>query len=194
MRIISTTVYNFDELSPEGQQNAVNNYLNSDRDTYFWFDDNIKTLESFANIFNIKIKDWTQDLYHTDVRYTCNNDDNIMELSGIRLLKYIFNNYYTDIYKGKYYYNKGKKRYSRVLKENCCVLTGYCIDDDILQPIYDFIKNPDDSITFKSLIHECIESWITAVKNDIEGCQSFEYVSDHLIANEYEFDKQGNII
>lgn len=216
MRIIETKAYKFNELSDEAKENAINEYRKQGIEYHFQ-SENSDTLEKFCDIFPVKVTDYSYGGYsHSYINWDYKGDDNARELSGIRLMKYIINNYSRYIYKGKYYSTNLKENreynhpniknkllsnkkifhafYSRIQKDNCCVLTGYCIDDDILQPIYDFLKSPKEHITFEDLLGDCLESWVIACKNDCEHCESDEYITDMIEANDYEFNENGDII
>lgn len=205
MKEITLKLFKYDELATAAQDTAIKNALNNDLISYAWHDENTKSLEAFADMFNIKIKNWTQDSYNSSVKYDINNYSSILELSGLRLHKYLMNNYHTLLFKGKYYskskYINGKfinkTRYSKIILDNCCILTGFGIDDDILKPIYEFLENPFDKkfnkITYELLILRCIDHWIDAVENDIQACSTSEYIAEHLQVNEYYFDESGNI-
>lgn len=198
MRIEQVKLYKFDELSEESQQVAIDNWRNSNYEVA-WQSEWEDSLNKFCDIFPIKWDSW--DIYQR-INYRIQCDDEIRELSGIRLLKYIINNYWDDIFKGKYYSTDGqwingkyhyKKRYSKCQFEFDCPLTGFCGDYDILQPILDFLKNPQDNITFEDLLSDCLASWRIAVKNDYESQQSDEYIKECLEINEYEFTEDGEI-
>jgi hypothetical protein len=77
--------------------------------------------------------------------------------------------------------------------DDCCVLTGYCIDYDILKPLYDFIKTPNDSETLEDILYDCLQSWVYACQDDYETQRSFEYVSEFLDANNFEFTENGEL-
>lgn len=214
MKTKTINVYTFDELSEEAKQKAIDNYRNSGMD-YFWGNDNEKTLNEFAGIFPITINNWQYGGCRGDINFHMTCDDEIIELKGIRLLKYLYNNYEHWLFKGKYYQSfccekekdikhhprlkneqlsNGKyfqSYYSKLQKDTCCVLTGYCIDDDILNPIYEFLKKPTDNINFEDLMQDCLDSWIKACSDDYEYQQSDEAISEHLEANEYEYDETG---
>jgi hypothetical protein len=135
-------------------------------------------------------------------------------------MKYLINHYYSDLFRPKYRKNlttsdkrinhrrikvtehknkqTGEIRYSNVYysgceKDDCCILTGYGMDYDILKPIYNFLKKPCKHTTFEDLIKECGESWLNAVNADYEYQQSFEYISETLSANEYDFLEYGEM-
>ena len=192
MRTKQTTVYGITELPEEAQETAYYEWLNGH--CYFWADDNEKTLNAFVNVFPVKIKNWSYGGREQGVNWEFAEpeyDYQICDMSGIRLLKYLYNNYFTDLFKGKYYH-KGKSRHSRIIREHCCVLSGYCIDEDILQPIYDFLKKPCKNTTFEDLMGECLENWVIACAKDQEHSTSMEAFIEDCEANGMEFTISGN--
>lgn len=206
-RTIRTKVYKFNELSQDAQQKAINYWRNENNDCEYqtYFDEITDSVKAVVELFNLK----TGKVYR-DIR-TSHIDDNILELKGVRLYKYIVNNYYNDLFKPKYIktldrpvkwkqflckIHKGRNGeftqiYSKLRKENCCVLTGICYDDDILAPVYEFLKRPDKNTTFADLISD-IESAINKTYTDTEDyINSDEYIKETIEANEYEFLKDG---
>jgi hypothetical protein len=117
-------------------------------------------------------------------------------------MKYIWNNYSDYIFKGKYYSTKGyydekqqyhyKYRHSNIIleKENC-PLTGYYIDNEILQPLWDFLDKPNKNTTFHDLMEECLNNWISACNKDYENYYSMENFLEESKANEYEYLESG---
>ena len=65
---------------------------------------------------------------------------------------------------------------------------------DILQPVYDFLKQPDKSTTFEDLIGY-IESAISKTfRNTDEWLSSDEFITEEINANDYEFTENGELI
>lgn len=196
MRTISVNIYSFDELSKKAKEKALEHFRNSD--IYFWSIENEKTLEEFAKVFPVNIKEWEYG-YRNYINFNLTCDDKIAELKGIRLMKYLYKNYEHILFKPKFLHTKiiGSENnitgHAKLLKDNCCVLTGYCIDDDILKPIYDFLKNPKDSITFQDLMGDCLQSWVYACNKEYEYAYSDEGIRGHIEANEYEFLEDGTL-
>ena len=205
MRTVETKVFKFDELSEDAQQKAISNYLSTSFE-YFWNEENRETLTAFENHFPVNVKDWEYG-YQNYINFEFTQTEEISELTGIRLLKYLVNHYQYILFAPKYYgklidhekdadHPAGKehvKRYSKCQGERNCNLTGFWLDEEILDPIYDFLKNPKDSITFYDLMKDCLYSWIHACNKDYEASQEDEAVSDFLTANEYEFTEDGEI-
>lgn len=205
MRTVRTKIYKFEELSEDAQQKAINKHREV-MDNDFIYDDTHKVVEAFNDVFETKEgrNSWL------DV-YTDHMEENILELKGLRLQKYLWNNYKNQLFKGKYYslwskkdisykYHKNgypvlKSRYSKVLKQNSCVLTGMCYDDDMLQPIYDFLEKRNFSnctITFYHLINDCFDELRKTVENEIDYRNTDDAIIEEIKANEYEFTIDGN--
>lgn len=79
------------------------------------------------------------------------------------------NNHWNDLYTPKYFWKGTKGRKSRIFVDACCPLTGYYIDNRILDPIYQFLKSPTENITFDSLMNECLDSFFRACRDDMES-------------------------
>jgi hypothetical protein len=207
MRTITKQIYSFSELSDKAKIKAIDNYRAIGYEPA-WAKENEDTLNKFAEIFPVNIKSWSYGDRGECVRFTFTANSDIEELTGQRLATYLWNNYKTSLYKGKYYslwskteksyqyYKEGypvlKQRYSKVILENSCVLTGYCIDDDILQPVYDFMSKPTN-INFKELIEDCFSAWVKACNADVEDQNSYESIADIFEGNNYEFLENGEI-
>lgn len=190
MRTITRTydIFPLEELSAKARATAYHEWLKDFE--YPWSCDNHNTLDAFEHIFNIKVTNWSYDACGYNYRFTSHYSGEEEELNGIRLLKYIVNNYWHILFKPKTYYLKGnykKQRKSRVFTDNCCVLTGYCIDDDILQPVYDFLKFPDTRTTLYDLMDRCLDNFFKSCCDDMEYQCSEENFEESCEANGYEF-------
>jgi len=111
-------------------------------------------------------------------------------------LKFIVNNYWHTLFKPKTYYLNGnfkKQRKSRVFTDKCCVLTGYCADEDILKPIHDFLKSPDKDTTLYDLMDKCLDSFFKSCRDDMEYQCSEECFEESCEANDYEFYESGKM-
>lgn len=127
-------------------------------------------------------------------RFTSHYSEEEDNLKGVRLLKYLVNNYWNDLYLPKTYWSRNykKKRKSRVFVSDDCVLTGYCIDYEILKPIYDFLKAPDET-TLYELMDKCLDGFFKACRDDMEYQFSEETFAESCEANDYEFLSDGTM-
>jgi hypothetical protein len=217
MKTIQINTYKFSELSEEAKQNAIEEYRSNNTE-YFWACENRQSLEKFADIFPITVKDWSYGGRGEGVYFKFNTDDNIEELSGQRLALYLWNNYKNDIYSKKYHYVKSHNKinhkrvkselikkgsnaglyhnsyYSAIFIETYnCPLTGYCIDNSLLDEIWKFIDKPD-SRNFRDLLEDCFNEWVKDCNADVDYQNSDECITETIEANDYDFDEEGNLI
>lgn len=205
MRIIETAVYKFDELSEQAQQKVIENWRTDEQ--HPWSDENRESLEAFCNLFPIKSTDWEYG-YRNYINSRFTGDSDHEELSGIRLQRYLVNNYWRDLFKGKYYSinlrENGtysfKSRHSRCQFESSCPFTGYFMDDVILQPIIQYMLDPRKTgsfwqqTNFADLLHDCLQAWLKGCQDDYENWLSEEYIREEIFANDYEFTEDGKLV
>jgi hypothetical protein len=206
MKTKTINVYSFDELSNSAKSKAIDNWRNNNYESgSFWASENRQSMEKFAELFPIKIIDWSYGGRGEGVYFRFTDDYNLGEMSGLRLAKFIWNNYKSDIYTYKYYsICNGRKncvgigsksRHSKIqLEEFGCPFTGFYMDNEILAPLFDFMRKPSKNTTFKDLLDECFEAWIKACNDDTESQNSDESITETIQANEYEFDESGNLL
>lgn len=222
MRQVTKNIYKFNELSEEGQQKAIEKWRETNWETgdYAWQSENRESMETFADIFPIKVTSWEYGGRGEGVNFHFTSDEDAIEkLSGQRLATYLWNNYRDELYSKKYYgtlrltderyrhrriestqitnqcENKGKwinHYHSAIQLEENCPLTGYAMDNALCQPIWDFIRKPDDR-DFEDLLSDCFAEWIKYCNADIEDQNSDEYIKDTIEANDYEFTEDGEL-
>ena len=95
MKTVEIKIYSFDELSEKAKEKAINNFRNT-HDNYHIFSEIIDTCKKVAALFGLKFGREYATLL------TGHIDDDILNLSGERLYKYIVNNYWHDLFKPKY--------------------------------------------------------------------------------------------
>jgi hypothetical protein len=213
MRTIETNLYQFNELSKSAKTSALEEIRTMEIENPWFIHEVNETWKKFTDIFSIHWHEMNYlEPYHN--KYRINLDSEILSLSGQRLATYIWNNYNMHIFKGKYYGKLSKyfangekipvskehpngtrhvKRYSRCQLTNDCVLTGVCYDQDILQPIYDFLENPSD-IDFENLLENCISSLCSSVQSEYDYSISDCALIELIEANGYEFTELGKLV
>ena len=194
MRIETKTyeVYHLHELTKEARNKAHSNWM--EHFDYTWDEENRNTLQVFERIFKIKVEKWSYDSHTYNYRFTSHYSEEENNLKGIRLLKYLVNNHWDDLYIPKTYWgwNDGKKRKSHIFVTDDCTLTGYCMDYEILQPIYDFLKAPD-ATTLCELMDRCLDNFFQACRDDMEYQLSEEAFAESCEFNAYEFLSDGTL-
>jgi len=205
MKTIEIKVYSFDELSDEAKKFALDKYLEDESFDWIWHDacNTIKAFVDKQSIVETSRESWLIPRFSVDY-------DELLELSGIRLMKYFHNNY-DFLFKRRYRKHfDGHKNHRNIVNkiapstgnkycfyyssifidDNCCPLTGVCYDDDFLRPIYEFLKSPDNR-NFRDIIEQCFKSLEKAINNEIEGNSTIESFSEHCDANDYQFLENG---
>lgn len=186
-KTIRIKVYSFNELSDDAKQKAIENYRahGGDYDNYY-ASEITDSVQAMCDALDLKTGRTYADVY------TSNYWDNAEGLSGARLAKWVLNNYGDVLFKPKYLkYVDGKARYSRCQIDNCCVLTGVCYDNVILQPIYDLMSSPEKHYSADMLMSDISHAISKAYEDAEDYVNSDEYISEGFIANEYLFTKDG---
>ena len=214
MKVIQTEFFDFNELSEDAKEIAINEIINK-QDNSFMYDEAYKTVKEFNKVFNIKegSRSWLD--FSLD-----KVSDNLLQLKGLRLRTYLINNFGYWIYKKLWMKsfvsdkqikhkrviskedNKGNfynSYYSGIQKNNSCVLTGMCYDDEILNPIYDFIDNYKENANnyyftdFEDLIKDCFHNLKECLDSEEEYMYSDEGVIEEINNNNYSFTIDGKL-
>lgn len=212
-KIKTIKLYTLDQLSDGARKKAIREFLDT-REEYFWQDDNKNSLEKFAELFDIQLTGYFCGDRGEGVNYKSSYSSEIEELTGVRLSTWLYNNIGKKIFKPKYYrldLNKKVKHnrikcefnkrtgnyfvgyYSAITKVNSCPLTGYCIDDDLLKPIYEFLKKPDNNVNLLDLLNNCFDEWVKAVNADVEYQNSDEFAIQELEDQGWLFTIDGTM-
>ncbi|GCD12620.1 hypothetical protein [Clostridium tagluense] len=197
-------VYAYNELSARAKEKALQDFCN---DEDYIGADNEKSLDKFSEIFPVINLSWEYgDRNFINFDLDCEYEE-IEKLTGVRLSKYLWNNYKTDLFQGKFFslWSKTEKsktnpkvgelkiRHSKTIKDNCCVMTGYYVDEALLTPIYEFMNKPNDNITFKGLIAKCLNSWVKCCNEDYNFHYSEESFQENCDSNNWEFLISGKM-
>lgn len=127
-----------------------------------------------------------------------------LSLSGNRAMGKCWTLYGGDVVKGRYYSGRmrgtiGKDahfihRHSKVLfdglHDGTCPLTGYCADNDALDPLWDMMegKHVNDGTTIAEMIDQCFDAFFEAWEKDIACCYTEDYFRDSEMAEWYDID------
>lgn len=178
-REVTQTVYKYEELSDRAKERAREWYreeILAFDDDYYWCKDNVDSLKKWADWFCVKILDYSlggSDNRNQHVKFELYIDYIIEEMRGVRLWKYFNNQLVMPDLSGN------------------CPFTGYCFDEVLLDKIRDFMKRPWDT-DYQELMQDCIDDFCKAYADDVDYQYSDEAVEESIIANEYEFDEDGN--
>lgn len=179
---VTRELYTYDELSECAKERARDWYREHDTE-FSWAAEYRESLEAGLKLLGARARDWSVDCgggYVSIAEYPADPAEEsrwfrggkLEPMEGARLAKWL------------------QRHYSHELA-GCCELTGFCGDDDFLRPLRTFVARPRKGTTLRDLVRECCDSWVAACAADIRFQSSDEYVSEHIIANGYEFLKNG---
>jgi hypothetical protein len=194
MKTITKTikVYSFSELPEDIQEKIIATWRSNEE--YFSDSDNTNTLYKFCDIFGLKVINYEYG-YRNFINFALesHNSEDIENFSPFRLRTYIINNFYNILFPKKYYKHiAGKPVFYNLIRSDFPNLTGYYLDSDICQPIYEFLKKPYQ-ITFYDLMYDCLQSWVYACNKDFEYWFSLEAIKEDITNNDYLFTETGEI-
>lgn len=97
------TLFGIAELEDEARQRAYTDWLAKGND-YPYASENCDTLEAFCNLFRIACTNYRYDSCTYAYRFYTKHEADTEELSGVRLLAYLYNNFHAGLYKPKVYW------------------------------------------------------------------------------------------
>lgn len=173
---ITKTIYKFDELPKSAQETVIENWRCNDH--FHGGDEWQDSLKGFQEYFPVTVIDWEVSFCsHSYISFRINNYysfDNYEDLKSIRLWKYINNNW-LDLLDGN------------------CPFTGVCFDENLLDAIRNFHKNPNLDMTFDDLMQLCLDDWVEGYKKDMEYWYTAESIKEDIEGNEHEFYENGSL-
>lgn len=181
----TVAIFTYNELSDEAKEFAYKKWLDSEREFYFG-NDWLTSIKKGLDHFDFRLNDWQIDYYCASkgfFRLITGHDREVIKLTGIELKDYILGSY--PVYYDLYTPNKLVEVF-----EGNAPFTGMCYDEEFLQPIKDFLKEPYN-ITFFELMKLAVKAALKGLENDYEYSQSKEYFEQEAESNEYEYFING---
>ncbi len=190
MRTITTQAFKFNELSQDAKETAISNKQHElMNDEFGWSEDYFMSVKKGLAHFGFTLENWSIDWNNINTsNFIISSDhrDEITELSGARLFKYIQNNGYL-LYRCKY-----DKKIKNTLDGNY-PFTGFCADEDFLDCIRQFMEKPTNQ-TFEELMNDAAYNCFNAGCKDYEHTMSEDYAKERLEEGDEEFTEDGEMI
>lgn len=206
MREITMQVYEFDELSDTAKEKARNWWRSKS-----WDDDYdyiVEPIKAIGKILGMKA-DWKVGCRGEYVEFKGDLDYEVEDLSGVRALKWVWNNWIEPTLKGKYY---GKlvpceksvehpngvrhvKYYSKATLSFDCPLTGTCGDMNLIETYQWMVEQvrKGQEVTVEEFVEDLESRLLKEFHESWEHHQSDEYIDEGLVANGYEFYEDGSV-
>ena len=200
MKELKATLYKFSELSEEAQQKVIDRERDDIQEMGIdaWASEYESSLQEFSTLFGINVRNWEVDPCSYNYQFSFKEDIYERDASDVKgkYLARFMRDIHRHVYKGKYFSTGGhydengnyhyKQRHSKVLfVDHDCPLTGYCGDNFILHPVYEWFKKPDYNKSLYDLVDECLDSFFKEWRDDMESCGTDEYVREEIEANEH---------
>lgn len=168
-RVIRETMYRIEELTEAAQERAW--MVWAEAQEYHWAGENRQSLEAFSDLFGVSVRDWRYGGGRPYISYDVPAWD-LYQLRGVRLWKYLTQNYAHSI-------------------EQTCPLTGYYMDEVLLDPIRRFLRRPDTYTTMEDLVREALSAWVHECERDHEWYFSFERFLEEAAELGLRFTEDG---
>ena len=184
MKIKEIKCYEFNELSDEAKEKAIENFTHDME--YFDSNEALESIKQGLRYFDASLDDYS--IYWLNANashFKISINEEIGLLSFVRLWKYINQNYHN-------YYCKYDKKIKPLLSGSC-PFTGVYFDEEFLDEIREFMNKPDHR-TFKDLLYNAVQNVLQAAERQFKHQQSEEYLSEYFDSNGYEFDEYGNML
>ena len=178
MKTIEINAYEFSELNDEAKEEAYNTWLSNG--DYYWFNENDSTLKEFCRFFDITVDNYKYDTVISD--YSMKTDYDNEELSVDEQLKILKSNY------------ENMKNNARYGGSEGCELTGFCMDEVILQPVRTIIDNKGAFSSYYDTMETCLDDFFEACVSDYAHCTSIEYFEELCDINDWYFTENGKRI
>lgn len=200
MKQVKIKLYHFDELSDD----AKHEVCERERNEHYGFgnlalqddaDERMETLKKFGELFGLK---WKIDYDHQYRFITWSFEDYDIDDENIcgKYLWRFLNKFYFRIHTRKEYWapfkydDKGRvisptpRRISKIMwQERNCPFTGMCYDEDILDEIWKWLKNPDWKISLHDLIDNCFHAYLKSWEAEDDYRLSDEGLSEMIELN-----------
>ena len=200
-------VFTFNELSETAKLKAVECYRAYRGGDDFYFSEYKASLEAFADDIGININNWSYGLDGCTVDFDFGELEILNTITGARAYAWVVNNvkglrpgprvYAVSREVNRHGFTRNERIVKRVsgvyLADDCCNYTGVCCDEDLLKPFREFLVKPD-SRSVEDLINEAVDSFCSALHDDLEYHDSDEFITEELINGDTpEFFENGTI-
>ena len=178
MTTATITLYEYSDLILPENREILDKVIDKWRQDDFYSNEIIASVNDFCKLFGFK----TGRTYD-HIKFEMDN-----EVEGQRLRTWIINNF--DLWQPKRYYKRWEKqRRSRIFKERT-EGNGVCYCMDLIDVIFDFLKNPTDMDDLCSDLGNKIAKMF---ENEEEYTRSEEYILESIEANGYKFKENGKM-
>lgn len=205
MREITVKLFSFEELNEEAKAKAIGDWRCGVHE-YDWIDEIQDSADAIAKAMSIKIS-FDGNCYQTSCSWETNGffSDEEWDMTGARLIAWIEKRIPLKVFsydirqKFKVLSQKGYTKHSKwalaKTRYEDNLLTGYCDDYCYQESLFELVDEMKrgNKVNLETFFDKLCEHFAKAVDIEIENQNSDEYISEHLIINEYEFYEDGSV-
>lgn len=201
-------VYSFEELPEEVQDELVEKACNEEDVDFWWFAEDAKScFDDIANMIHGKVSGYCYDLCGRSYTKISVNWGEEADLSGVRAMAYIWNNWIEPYLTPKTYYyggairidGKQPKRKSNILPKTLeyawdCPITGWCYDYVLVEAYKDFVNDlrKNLSLTVEDFVDDYLAEHMTdEVIKEAEWRSSKDYHKEDLMERDTLYFEDG---
>lgn len=192
MREFTVKLFSFEELNEEAKAKAIDDWRCKEHE-YAWIDDIQNSADAIAKAMSIKIL-FDGNCYQTSCSWETNGffSDEEWDMTGARLIAWIEKRIPLKVL--SYDIRQKFKALSQTRYEYNLV-TGYCDDFCYQKALFELVDKMKrgNKVNLETFFDILCEHFAKAVDREIEEQNSDEYISEHLIINEYEFYEDGSV-
>ena len=197
MRTIERKIYHYNELSEQAQKVAIESMrdeisnVRTESDSYEYRN----TLDKIAQIFGVKVYDWSVNEYNFYFRFEFTNIEEDTENEPRLLLRYLNTNVLPCIDNKRRYYSKKSRasRKSRILYDKSYeyCLTGCWCDDAVDNALNNIKQSVKNKFNAREFVNSILEGFFKQWQNDCKYSASDDCIAEEIEANDYEFYENG---
>lgn len=171
-RTVEITLYKLGELDERTQQRVIDGWRANDQ--FPWGDEWRESLDAFAKIAPLTIRDWSVGYRSNGV--TFDMDEDVADLSGNEAQQWLIAN-----------------GWQKLAQNQDCPFTGYCGDEVLLDAIRTALGNPSSISSLRSVFADALHDWAKGFERDMDYWASEEAIREDIEANDYEFHANGTL-
>lgn len=193
MRTITFKTYNFDELTPEAREKAIENVRDrvADINQCSVNDELCEGLRDLEKAMSIKLLDADIDAWSYRFRFVMKDGWKDLEDDPRFLCRYL-DRLADNTWMGKYYSKYPKSRTSKVLFSDWQV-SGMWYDHAFSKEMDRRFEYVRDGFSIREFVDSVLTEFFIAGQRDMEHCYTDEAIADTILANDYEFLEDGRI-
>ncbi len=185
MQTITTTLYSFNELSPEAKAKVIANRIKEAENDEGLFsyvcDEMMESLRTVTNACGLRLLDWSFGLSDRNWKVKVSNYD-VEDLDGPRALAWFLRILIDHGY-------ERPKKFAEMKFPGKCGFTGVCYDEDVVETVWKELLNGK---TVRKAFDKVAYTFCKSLESEYEYLTSEECIMDMLDEQEEIYKEDGS--